>query len=289
MRIVVCVKQIIHIYARTGVDPERCYLAPEDRVFRVNPYDESAMEMASSLKSTFKEVEIIVVTLGPLLAEPAFKRCLALGADQVVRIDRSDVMDPWQKSALLARAVTDLKPDLVLCGKESLDTRNGQVGALLAHYLEMPFVSAITELAIDQGKATVQRSAGRRVREIVECPMPAVFTVHSGACEPTLPTYEDKKRAQSLPIRESIIEKEIPPPKVHSEGIFPPRPRPKQVSPVHSNLEAYDRIQQLLTGSRVEKKGEILMGSSESQVEGILSYLVEHGFLLEEGAKDGDG
>ena len=57
MRIVVCVKQIVHIYARTGMDPERNYLAPEDRVLRVNPYDETAMEMASSIKFDMEGVE----------------------------------------------------------------------------------------------------------------------------------------------------------------------------------------------------------------------------------------
>lgn len=282
MKIVVCVKQIIYVYAQTGMDPERYYLAPEDRLPRVNPYDESAMEMASSLKSVIEEAEIVVVTLGPLLAESAFKRCLALGADQVVRIDRSEAVDSWQKSALLAQVVTDLKPDLVLCGKESLDTRNGQAGALLAHHLEMPFVSSITELAIDQGKAMVRRSAGRGVREVVECPMPAVFTVDLGAEAISLPTYEAKKRAQVLSIREATVREEMPPPKVHSEAVFPPRPRPKQIPTVHSSLEAYDRIQQLLSGSRVEKKGEILKGSPESQVEGILSYLRECGFLITE-------
>ncbi|MBC8456584.1 MAG: hypothetical protein H8D67_01140 [Deltaproteobacteria bacterium] len=43
---------------------------------------------------------------------------------------------------------------------------------------------------------------------------------------------------------------------------------------------------QLLTGSRVEKKGEMLRGSPESQVEGIISFLDRHGFL--ESKKEGE-
>ena len=52
MRIVVCIKQIVHTYVRTGMDPERNYLTPEDSLLRVNPHDERAVEMASrSVKS----------------------------------------------------------------------------------------------------------------------------------------------------------------------------------------------------------------------------------------------
>jgi len=44
-------------------------------------------------------------------------------------------------------------------------------------------------------------------------------------------------------------------------------------------LDAFPRNGQSLTGSRVEKKGEMLRGSPESQVEGIISFLDGHGFL----------
>ncbi len=57
-----------------------------------------------------------------------------------------------------------------------------------------------------------------------------------------------------------------------------PRPRPKRIPVPDSRLEAFDRIQQLLMGSRIEKKGTILQGSPESQAEGIISFLEEHGF-----------
>ena len=51
-----------------------------------------------------------------------------------------------------------------------------------------------------------------------------------------------------------------------------------------SRQHAYDRIMQLLTGSKVEKKGEILTGSPESQVEGIIAFLKTNGFLESDSA-----
>jgi electron transfer flavoprotein beta subunit len=36
---------------------------------------------------------------------------------------------------------------------------------------------------------------------------------------------------------------------------------------------------QLLTGSTVEKKGEILTGNTDSQVDGIIDFLKAYGFI----------
>jgi len=43
-------------------------------------------------------------------------------------------------------------------------------------------------------------------------------------------------------------------------------------------MEAFDRIEQLLAGSHIEKKGAILSGHPESQVDGIITFLKDHGF-----------
>jgi len=281
MKIVVCVKQICHTYARTGMAPEQNYLTPEDRVYRVNPHDEVAMELAARIKALFAEVEILAVTLGPIIAESELRRCLALGADHFFQIDKAGTMDPWRKAAFLAEAIKPMEPAVILCGKESLDTRNGQVGAFLAHRLGLPFISAITDLEVNRntGNATVKRSAGRGKREVIECKTPALFSVDLGAIGPHFPTYEDKQAAWSLPVQKLSIDEVTAPGNVVSEGLFPPRPRPKPVPPIDTKLEAYDRIQQLLSGSRVEKKGVMLRGDSESQVDGMISFLKKHGLL----------
>jgi electron transfer flavoprotein beta subunit len=291
MRIVVCVKQISHAYTRTGMNPERDFLGPEDEVFRVNPYDELAVAVALRTKELVGEGEINVLTLGPIIAEKELRRCMAMGADHLYQIDMTGRVDTWQKSLFLARAIKGIGADLVLCGKESIDSRNGQVGAFVAHHLRVPFVSCIRDISISSDKRSleVQRSAGRGIREVIECPVPAVFSVDSGAIEPPLPTYEDKKQSQTLPVQKIIYDKDSVFPQSICTKTFPPRPRPKKAPAPDPRLDAFNRIGQLLTGSRIEKKGEMLRGSPESQVEGIISFLDGHGFLesLKEGEKDG--
>jgi electron transfer flavoprotein beta subunit len=283
MRIIVCVKQICHVYARTGMDPEQNFLAPEDKIYRVNPYDEVAIELALQVKELHGAGEVIILTLGRIIAESELRRCLAMGADHLYCIEDGGKMDPWHKSGFLAQAVKDIGADLVFCGKESLDTQNNQMGAFMAHHLGIPFVSAITDITIDgdNPSARVRRSAGRGVREVIECSLPAVFSIDLGSHEPRLPAYDNKKKSLSIPIQKLRYSGKMIAPKTISRSFSSPRPRPKRVPTPDSRLAAYDRIGQVFSGSRIEKKGTVLSGDPESQVDGIISFLWEHGFLDE--------
>jgi electron transfer flavoprotein beta subunit len=169
---------------------------------------------------------------------------------------------------------------MVLCGKASLDKGSGQVGALLAQRLDLPFVSAITDLSLDKASGTlqVQRSAGRGVREIIECRLPAVFSVDLGP-ELRLPEFAGRQRAETYAPRQLSYGSDINAPKIVCTRRFQPRPRPKMVAAPDSREHAYERIMQLLTGSTVEKKGEMLTGSTDAQVDGIIDFLKANGFI----------
>lgn len=280
MRIIVCAKQVKFTYARTGLDPDKNYIAPEDTIFRINPWDESALDVALKLKEKDSNVEVIVLTLGPVIAEKELRRCLAVGADEIYRIDTESEYDSWSKSVLLALGIKELNADLVLCGKESVDKQNGQAGAFIAHHLKLPFVSNVTRVSvIDNRISKAVRNAGKGVREEIECPLPAVFSISMAGIETPLPIFERKQRALITPFKILEIDTNKVEKKLSPEGIYPPRPRPKKVTTPDSSLNAFDRINLLLAGSNIEKKGKTLTGDTDSQVEGIISYLMEYGFL----------
>lgn len=317
MIIVVCAKQVKFTYARTGRDPVKNYIAPEDNIFRINPWDESALDIALKLKGKDRTVEVIILTLGPVIAEKELRRCIAIGVDEIFRIDTEAEYDSWAKSILLAQGIKELNADLVLCGKESVDKQNGQVGAFIAHHLNLPFVSGVTSLETGfkpvcfirrrpeavigtmAGQEPVStdadsnanedmvitkaiRTAGKGVREEIECPLPAVFSVSRESTDARLPTYEQKQKALTTPFKILDVDLNNVKRNIISDGLYPPRPRPKKVITPDSAMPAFERIIQLLSGSNVEKKGAMLTGDPESQVEGIISYLVENNFLTTE-------
>lgn len=281
MKLVVCIKQIKQAYARTGMDPYAYFFSDKDHVCRVNPYDEFALELALRLKDSTEKTEIVLLTLGPLIAEADLRRCLAMGADEIFRIDCGEPADAFAKSEILARAAEDLQADVILCGKESLDRGSGQVGPFMAERLNCPFVSSITDLDIlnVSDSVKVQRSAGRGVREEIQCSLPAVVSVTSGPLSPRFASYCSREQAASVPMK--VVRHKNGPvePKIKSIECYTARPRPKLVESPDSSLDAFNRIKQLLAGTRVEKKGEIVTGDISLQVDRLLAFLEENGFL----------
>lgn len=295
MHIIVCTKQIRHTYARTGRSPDSHYINAEDNVYCVNPHDEAALELALRLKDKGDNITVSLLSLGPLIAPEGIRRCLAAGADEWYQIhmdgndtqdsdplssDPLDQPDPWTKSGLFARAVIERNGDLVLCGKGSLDKGNGQVAAFLARRLDRPFVSAITDVTFDETEdcLQVQRIAGRGVREMIQCEMPAVCSVDLGA-DLRFPKFARRQWAGEYTPEQLNYHLDSNNQKSVCTRRFQPRPRTKIVPSPDSRKPAYERVMELLTGSTVEKKGEILTGSTESQVEGIITFLEANGFL----------
>ncbi len=288
MKTIVCTKQIRYTYTRTGTETDKLYLNPEDSIYRVNPYDEAAIELALRLKDSVAGSEVDLLTLGDMIAENEVRRCFATGADQLYQVpfngqkDSNPLMqpDPWVKADLIAKTAKSLNADVILCGKESMDKASGQVGALVAQKLNLPFVSAITDLSFDtaSNKVKVQRSAGRGVREVIECSLPAVFSVDLGA-ELRLPTLEARKQANAYTVRTPDIDLQPVAEKMTCKQVYQARPRTKIIKAPDSSMHSFDRILQLLVGSNVEKKGEMLTGSVDSQVEGIINFLKENEFI----------
>ena len=282
MRILVSIKQIACVYAQTGLDPDRLFLSPEDRVLRVNPSDEVATEMAVRFKEANEGVHVSLLTIGPLIAEDELRRCMALGADRLYQAMAEGDGAPRTKSGLLAAAVRLLGIDLVLCGRESSDRRNGQVPAYAAHELGWPFVSAVTELdmTMQNGRGSAWRSCGRGTWERVSFPLPALLSVEAGKTEPRIPIYDNRLAAESAEILKLNFEKAPKEAYIRKGRTFPPKPRAGKLYPPDSRSDAYRRTEELLKGSSMKKKGQILAGSPESQMEGMITFLKERGLYI---------
>ena len=279
--IIVCVKQIRHTYTRTGMEEADHFLAPEDTVFAVNPPDVSALELALRARDRMGGGSITLLTAGPLIAEKALRACLAMGANRLCRVDVDDSLDPYRKSRVLAGFINRLGADAVLCGVASMDSRNGQVGPLLGHLLDVPYVADVTGWSVveDLGSAVVQRNRGRGAAEELSCPLPAVLGVGTGRIDLRLPTFSGRQRAAASAMETFRCPNDKVAPRLATVSTGPARPRSRAAPAPDSRLPAHQRIELLLAGSLVEKKGRMLTGPVEDQVEGIVSFLQDRGIL----------
>jgi hypothetical protein len=68
-------------------------------------------------------------------------------------------------------------------------------------------------------------------------------------------------------------------PQVTQLGLGAPRPRPKKVFTPDSRLSAAERLRQLMTGGRVEKKAELFTGTPAQSAEHLLGALRREGII----------
>jgi len=283
MRIIVCVKGVLNVtslkmdFRAQAPDPKTRSLIP-------NPCDLVAIEAALQIQERLGDGKIVLMTVGPPESEPVFRKYLALGVDEGIRIwdTRLERVDSYITSSLLASAIKRVGYDLILCGRESPDTTTAQIGPRIAELLDLPHVSGIADLTIgaDGREAWVKRKLEKGDREEVYCPLPALFTVDPALNHPRYPTFPQRRRARRMEITCWTGEDLdlVSPAKafIDVRSLTPPRPRPKKIITPSSNLPAMERIRLLMSGGISDKKSsEIIEDSAEVAASRIIDFLYQ--------------
>lgn len=163
-----------------------------DLEYKTNPFDEYALEAALRLTEAggapkARLGDVAIVAVGTIDAEAIpLRHGLALGADRAIRVDADESM---LDGAIVARALCAIaqreQPDLVILGKQSVDTESSQVGQRLAELLDWPMATcAATILEEPEGTLRVGREVDRGVQTVRLTP-PAVITTDLRVVAPT--------------------------------------------------------------------------------------------------------
>ncbi len=201
MKIIVCIKQVPYIdqlkfdavakrVIRDGVESE------------INPFDKRAITKAIELRKQFGG-EVTIVTMGPPQAEDALAEALAMGADRAVHLLGREFAgaDTLATARALALACKKIGGDLIFCGKYSTDAETAQVPPMLAEFLDLPQVSAVTHTQLsDDGKRLTATRELDDGFETVECALPAVLSAAERLCKPIKVTPADLEPAKQKPI-----------------------------------------------------------------------------------------
>lgn len=201
MKIVVCVKQVPDTETRIRIAPEGTSIVEQDVNWVVSPYDEFAIEEALKIKEQ-KGGEVILVGLGPDRVQTALRNGLAMGADAAVYLKDPlfDKACPSGTAKALAAAIKCLAPvDLVLTGQQGMGGDHSQVPGLLAEMLDLPQVTMVVKVEVDEGKATVEREV-EGARETWETSLPALLSAQKGLNEPRYASLKGIMSAKKKPI-----------------------------------------------------------------------------------------
>ena len=201
MKIIVCVKQVPDA-KDVRLDPKTNTLSREGVQAIMNPYDRHALEEAVRLKEQHGGT-VTVLSMGPPQAEAMLREAVSCGADEAVLVsDRAFAgADTWATTYTLALAIKKIDDfDLILCGKQAIDGDTAQVGPGLAERLDIPFVAYVRKI----NDCTANTIRAERLMDdgydLVEAPLPALFTVVKEINEPRIPSLKGKMKAKKIDI-----------------------------------------------------------------------------------------
>jgi electron transfer flavoprotein beta subunit len=202
MNIIICIKQVPDT-TDVKINPETNTLVREGVQSIINPFDMYAIEEGLRLKEQFNG-KATVVTMGPPQAESALREAISMGIDEAVLVsDRAFAgSDTLATSYTLASAIKKLGEfSVILCGKQASDGDTAQVGPGISTHLDIPQVTYVKKIeSIKNGVAVVERMTEEGY-DIVETPLPCLFTVVKEINEPRTPSLKGKMRAKGAKIQ----------------------------------------------------------------------------------------
>jgi electron transfer flavoprotein beta subunit len=206
MQIYVCVKHVpdsaasITIIGDTGIDKNIAFL--------LNPFDEHAVTQAvkirdMQIKEMKQDAEVIAICLGPENAQATLQSALAMGADKAVLVLTSEDHNSVFTAKVLKAAIDlDKTPDLILTGKESIDTEGMQTMFRLGALFDFPVVNNIVKLDIENSHAIVDHELSGGIVNRYKMSLPCIIGAGRGLNTPKYPTFPDIVKA-----RKKIVKK----------------------------------------------------------------------------------
>jgi electron transfer flavoprotein beta subunit len=217
MKLLVCIKQVPDMESRFKVNAAGNWYDETDLAWRMNEYDEYAVEQAVQLKEQLGEApEITVFSIGSDRVVEALKKALAMGCDRAVHIQdpAAPCKDPWQIASIIAAYAQDKNFDLVLTGMQSQDRGSAQVGVMVAEQLGIACTTTLVGFAYDSGTITAKRELEGGLKGVVKMKLPALVTCQLGLNTPRYPTLPNimkakKKEVVAIPVADLLREQEL--------------------------------------------------------------------------------
>lgn len=227
MKILVGFKRVIdyNITARpnaagTEVDLAGVKMSP-------NPFDEIALEQAVKLKEQGIATEVIALSIGAAECAETLRTALAMGADRAVHVKAEGTLGAQSIAKVFKTVAEDEGANLILLGKQAIDTDHGQTASMTAELLGWPqALNAFSmELTATDAKVTCEIDGGL---ETFAFKLPAVVSVDLRLNTPRFVSMPAIIKARSKPIEEKAVDG-LSASRISVKQVFAPKQERKQV------------------------------------------------------------
>jgi electron transfer flavoprotein beta subunit len=213
LKICVLVKEVPDAAVEKRIDPGTKRLDRSGEK-NLNPFDTHAIEAAMQIKEggAVPVEEVVAVTMGPQSSVRALHKAVSLGADRSVQLTDETLAgsDVCASGYALGAVLKKESPDLVLLGQQSDDGECYTMGAVVADHLQMPSLTQVIKIDVEDGKLVCERQAEYGY-DTVEVELPAVISVGDAINEPRYPSLKaimgaKKKQLDTLSAADAGIE-----------------------------------------------------------------------------------
>ena len=203
MKLLVCIKQVPDLESRFKPNAEGVWYNETDLAWRMNEYDEYAVEQAVQLREKLGDgAELTVLSIGPDRVVEAVKKALAMGCDNAVHVQdpAAATKDPWQIASIISAYAKDKGIDLIFTGMQSQDRGSAQVGVTVAEQLGFACSTTLVGFEYDNGTITAKRELEGGIKGVVKMKTPALVTCQLGLNVPRYPTLPNIMKAKKKEI-----------------------------------------------------------------------------------------
>jgi electron transfer flavoprotein beta subunit len=201
LKIIACIKQVPDSEAK--VKAEGGKVSWGDAPLVINPFDEYAVEGALQQKEATNGT-VTALSIGPESAREALKHALAMGADDAILVSDPALneLDTIGAARVLATAIQKIGGvDMVVFGRQTLDSGSGLTPAQTARALGWPMLGLVGQIKVEAaaGNVVVERVI-EEGRQIVKAKSPAVVSVVQSIGEPRYPSFMGIRKASKAEI-----------------------------------------------------------------------------------------
>ena len=198
MKALVAVKRVVDYNVKVRVNAEGNDVDIKHCKMSMNPFCEIALEEAVRLKEQGKLEEILVVSIGEAKSEEQLRAALALGADRALLV-QSEPVSSLTVAKVLAQIVEKEHIDLVLLGKQSIDSDHNQTAQMLAGLLDCAQLTFASEVSIVDQQLQVSREVDSGTLTLKSA-LPAVISADLRLNEPRFAKLPDIMKAKRKPL-----------------------------------------------------------------------------------------
>ena len=200
-KVLVGVKRVVDYAVKVRVSPDKSGVDLSNVKMSMNPFCEIAVEEAVRLKEAKQAGEVVAVSIGPKQCTETLRTALAMGCDRAIHVTtdlRTDYMQlqPLATARLFQKVAEAEQPDLVLMGKQGIDSDAGQTGPMLAALLGWPQATFAAKVTPDGDGLVVERETDSGTETVRIPKLPAVVTCDLRLNEPRYATLPNIMKAK---------------------------------------------------------------------------------------------